>query len=85
MPRQIVTLSMQLAQMYGQGQSFFTTLKVQDWLKMHNQNPEDYDIVLHEKPAPPGSQAVIAIEVELRRRDGQPVDPWLLAEANRQA
>lgn len=85
MPQKLISLSMQLAQMYEQGQSFFTTLKVQDWLKLHNQDPEDYEVVLHQKPAPPGSKATLLIEVELHRKDGEAVDPWLLAEANRQA
>jgi hypothetical protein len=76
---------MQLAQMIAQGQRFFVTTKVQDWLAMHNENPDDYEITIHEKPAPPGSQAIIAVEVELQRKDGQPVDPWLQAEANRES
>ncbi len=76
------TLQMQITRMFEQGQSFFTTLKVQDWLRERNQEPADYDIIFHQKPAPPGSDAVIDIEIELRRKDGKPVDPWLQEQAN---
>lgn len=76
------TLQMQITRMFEQGQSFFATLKVQDWLKERNQDPADYDIIFHQKPAPPGSTAVVAIEIELRRKDGQPVDSWLQEQAN---
>ena len=79
------TLQMQITRMFEQGQSFFATLKVQDWLRERNQDPADYEIIFHQKPAPPGSEAVIAIEIELRRHDGQPVDPWLQKQANLQA
>ena len=76
------TLQMQITRMFEQGQSFFATLKVQDWLRERNQDPAAYDIVFNQKPAPPGSNAVIAVEIELRRKDGQPVDPWLQEQAN---
>ena len=79
------TLQMQINRMFEQGQSFFAITKVQDWLKERNQNPAEYEIIFHEKPAPPGSNQVIDVEIELRRRDGQPVDPWLQQEANRHA
>ncbi len=76
------TLQMQVTRLFEQGQSFFATIKVQDWLKERNQNPADYEIVFNQKPAPPGSNQVIVVEIELRRRDGQPVDPWLQEQAN---
>ncbi len=79
------TLQMQITRMFEQGQSFFATTKVQDWLKERQHDPADYDIIFHERPAPPGSNLVIGVEIELRRKDGQPVDPWLQAEANRHA
>ena len=56
--------------------------KVQDWLKEHNQNPLDFEILFHKKHAPPGSKEVMVIEIELKRKDGQPVDPWLQEQAN---
>ena len=77
------TLQMQITRMFEQGQSFFATTKVQDWLRERNEDPAAYEIVFHQKPAPPGSDRVISIEIELKRRDGEPVDPWLQQEANR--
>lgn len=77
------TLQMQITRMFAQGQSFFAKMKVQDWLKERNEDPNAYDIIFHEKPAPPGSGEVIAIEIELRRKDGKPVDEWLQQEVNR--
>ena len=76
------TLQMQITRMFEQEQSFFATMKVQDWLRERNQDPAAYDVIFHQKPAPPGSKSVIAIEIELRRKDGQPVDPWLQEQAN---
>lgn len=76
------TLQMQITRMFEQGQSLFATIKVQDWLKERNQNPAEYEIIFHQKPAPPGSNEVISVEIELRRRDGQLVDPWLQEQAN---
>ncbi|MFM7408818.1 MAG: hypothetical protein ACKO3K_19720 [Cuspidothrix sp.] len=77
-------LQMQITQMFTQGQSFFALTKVQDWLKEHNQNPLEYEVIFHQKPAPPGSKEVIVIEIELKRKDGQPVDPWLQGQINAQ-
>lgn len=76
------TLQMQITRMFEQGQSFFAATKVQDWLKERGHNPADYNIIFHQKPAPPGSQQVIVIEIELRRRDGYPVDAWLQEQVN---
>ncbi|HIK14463.1 MAG TPA: hypothetical protein IGS53_04110 [Leptolyngbyaceae cyanobacterium M33_DOE_097] len=79
------TLQMQITRMFEQGQSFFAMTKVQDWLRERNEDPANYDIAFHQRPAPPGSQSVIAIEIELRRKDGQPIDDWILKELNRHA
>jgi len=75
-------IRLQLSRMFDQGQSFFCIFKVQDWLREHQQDPQDYDIIFHQKPAPPELGFKMLVEVELRRRDGQPVDPELLAELN---
>lgn len=77
------TLQLQLTRLFQSGQSFFATTKVQDWLKERNEDPNAYEILFHERPAPPGSGEVMVIEVELRRKDGQPVDEWLQQEVNR--
>lgn len=76
------TLQMQITRMFAEGQSFFALTKVQDWLREHNQNPLEYDIFFHKRPAPPGSKEVMVIEIELKRKDGQGVDPWLQEQAN---
>ncbi|NJP11556.1 MAG: hypothetical protein HC866_20520 [Leptolyngbyaceae cyanobacterium RU_5_1] len=77
------TLQMQITRMFEQGQSLFATLKVQDWLRERNEDPSAYEILFHQTPAPPGSGDVMVVEIELRRKDGQPVDPWLQQEVNR--
>ncbi|MDJ1182200.1 hypothetical protein [Roseofilum casamattae] len=77
------TLQMQITRMFQEGQSFFALTKVQDWLKERDRDPEDYIINFQEVPAPPGSPDVYAIAVQLQRKDGQPVDEWLLEEVNR--
>jgi hypothetical protein len=76
------TIRLQVTRMFQEGQSFFATIKVQDWLRERQQDPADYEILFHKKPAPPGSREVIAIEIELRRRDGKPVEAWLQEEVN---
>lgn len=78
----IQSLSMQISRMFEQGQSFFCQIKVQDWLKERNENPDDYEIFFHEKPAPPGSGLIIMREIELRRKDGKPVEAWLQEDVN---
>ncbi len=77
------TLQMQITRMFQQGQSFFAVTKVDDWLRERNEDPDAYTITFHERPAPPGSSEVMVIEIELQRKDGQPVNEWLQAEANR--
>lgn len=77
------TLQLQITRMFEQGQSLFATMKVQDWLRERNEDPAAYEILFHQKPAPPGSSEVMVVEIELRRRDGQPVDAWLQQEVNR--
>jgi hypothetical protein len=79
------SLQLQITRMFEQGQSFFATTKVQEWLKERGHNPMDYDIFFHQKPAPVGSKEVMIVEIELRRKDGQPVDSWLQEQANLQA
>lgn len=77
------TIQMQITRMFNEGQSFFAGMKVQDWLRERNEDPADYDIIFHQRPAAPGSGLVVEIDVELRRKDGQPVDEWLQQEVNR--
>lgn len=79
------TLQLQVSRLFEQGQSFFATTKVQGWLRERQEDPNAYSIFFHQKPAPPGSGLTIAVEIELQRKDGQPVDQWLQQEANRYA
>ncbi len=86
MPRyERFTIQMQITRMFNEGQSFFAPLKVQDWLKERNESPADYDIIFNQRPAPPGSGRIIDIDIELRRKDGKPVDSWLLEQLNSHA
>jgi hypothetical protein len=68
--------------MFQEGQSFFAANKVQDWLEQRNENPADYEIAFNKQPAPVGSREVIKVTIQLRRKDGQPVDEWLLSQLN---
>jgi len=77
------TIRMQITRMFEQGQSLFAELKVQDWLKERNHDPKDYVIRFHQKMAPVGSAASVIVEIELIRKDGQPIDEWLQQEINR--
>jgi len=77
------TIRMQITRMFEQGQSLFAELKVQHWLKERNHNPKDYVIRFHQKMAPVGSASSVIVEIELIRKDGQPIDEWLQQEINR--
>lgn len=84
MPRlNLYSLRLQISRMYEQGQSFFCLPKVQDWLRQRNEDPAQYDIIFHSSPAPPESGLINLITIELKRKDGQPVDDWLQTEINR--
>ncbi len=85
MPINPFTVRMQVARMFEQGQSLFAEIKVQDWLRERNHNPKDYLIRFHQKMAPVGSTSALTVEIELIRKDGQPVDAWLQQEINRQS
>lgn len=78
------SLQLQISRMFNEGQSFFAQTKVEDWLRQRQHNPADYEIRFHKQPAPPNSGLVYQIRIELRRKDGQPVDPWLEQELNQQ-
>lgn len=73
-------LQLQITRMFAEGQSFFAKIKVQDWLKERNENPEDYEISFEKRPAPPGSKQVFVVDIQLSRKDGQAVDPWILEQ-----
>lgn len=72
----------QIGRMFESGQSLFALTKVQDWLKQRDEDPNDYDISFDRQPAPVGSRAVMTVTIALRRKDGQPVEEWLLSQLN---
>jgi hypothetical protein len=76
------SIQLQISRMFESGQSLFAKTKVADWLKQRSEDPADYDISFKQQPAPVGSREVIAITIELRRKDGESVDQWLLDQLN---
>jgi hypothetical protein len=76
------SIQLQINRLFESGQSLFATTKVADWLKQRQEDPADYQISFNKQPAPVGSRSVMSIVVELQRKDGQPVDEWLLAQLN---
>jgi hypothetical protein len=76
------SIQLQINRMFESGQSLFARTKVEDWLKQRNEDPFDYEIIFDKKPAAVGSRAVMAIEIQLQRKDGQAVDEWLLGQLN---
>lgn len=76
------SIQLQINRMFESGQSLFAKTKVDDWLKQRNEDPFDYDIIFNKIPAPVGSGAIMIVQVELQRKDGAPVDEWLLAQLN---
>jgi hypothetical protein len=76
------SIQLQINRMFESGQSLFAKTKVEDWLKQRSEDPFDYDIIFNKKPAPVGSRTVMTIEIQLQRKDGAPVDEWLLAQLN---
>lgn len=73
-------LQLQISRMFQDGQGMFASIKVQDWLKERNENPADYEISFLKNPAPPGAREVQVVKIQLRRKDGEPVADWLLAQ-----
>ena len=76
------SIQLQINRMFESGQSLFAKTKVDDWLKQRSEDPFDYEIIFNKIPAPVGSRAVMAVQVELQRKDGAPVDEWLLTQLN---
>ncbi len=77
------SLRMELTRMVEQGQVFFTLPRIETWLQERQLDPTEFDISLIEEMAPLESGRVKLIRVDLKRKDGQPVEPWLLEEINR--
>jgi hypothetical protein len=79
------SIQLQVSRMFRDGQWFFADIKVQEWLKERQHDPALYNVLFHKAPAPTGSGLVEIVTIELKRKDGEPVDPWLLEEINRSA
>ncbi|HEY9847543.1 MAG TPA: hypothetical protein V6D03_15275, partial [Candidatus Caenarcaniphilales bacterium] len=54
--------------------------EIQERLRQHNEDPAAYEINLRSQPTPGPNQA--CVEIELRRRDGRPVNPGLQQAVN---
>jgi hypothetical protein len=76
------SIQLQINRMFESGQSLFAKTKVEDWLKQRSEDPSEYNIIFNKKPAPVGSRAVMTIEIELQRKDGEPLDEWLSSQLN---
>jgi hypothetical protein len=74
------SLQLQLTRLFRDGQSFFALSKVEEWLLAKGEDPLGYVISFRQQPAPTGSELPFLIEVQLKRRDGQPVDDWILEQ-----
>jgi hypothetical protein len=74
------SIQLEVARLFRDGQGFFATLKVQEWLKMRGEDPEDYNIGFRKGPAAPGSGQVESIAIVLTRKDEQTVDASLLLD-----
>ncbi len=79
------SLQLQLTRMFRDGQSFFAVSKVEQWLLEKGEDPQGYQVSFIKQPAPPGSEMPYLIEVQLKRRDGKPVDGWILEQLNERA
>jgi hypothetical protein len=77
-------LQLQITRMFVEGQDFFAVNKVQDWLQYLRQDPSEFEISFRKQPAPPESNLPFTIEIVLRRKDGAPVDPFLLEQLSQQ-
>jgi hypothetical protein len=73
-------LQLQISRMFHENQSMFAAIKVQEWLKERQEDPADYEISFRKHPAPVGTREIQQVEVILRRKDGEPVADWLLAQ-----
>jgi hypothetical protein len=76
------SIQLQISRMFQDGQGLFASIKIQDWLKDRNENATDYEISFTKRPAAPGSREVQIVDINLKRKDGQPVASWLLEQLN---
>jgi hypothetical protein len=74
------SLQLQITRLFKDGQSFFATAKVEQWLIERGEDPQAYRISFQKQPAPADSGLPFIMETQLQRRDDQPVADWLLKQ-----
>jgi hypothetical protein len=79
------SLELQITRLFKDGQSFFATSKVEQWLMERGENPQNYTISFTKQTAPTGSELPFLIKTELKRRDGQAVEDWLIQQLQERA
>jgi hypothetical protein len=79
------SLELQITRLFKDGQSFFATSKVEQWLMERGENPQNYTITFTKQTAPTGSELPFLIKTELKRRDGQVVEDWLIQQLQENA
>jgi hypothetical protein len=79
------SLELQITRLFKDGQSFFATSKVEQWLMERGENPQNYTITFTKQTAPTGSELPFLIKTELKRRDGQAVEDWLIRQLQENA
>jgi hypothetical protein len=79
------SLELQITRLFKDGQSFFATSKVEQWLMERGENPQNYKITFTKQTAPTGSELPFLIKTELQRRDGLAVEDWLIQQLQENA
>jgi hypothetical protein len=79
------SLELQITRLFKDGQSFFAASKVEQWLMERGENPQNYTITFVRQEAPAGSDLPFLIKTELKRKDGQAVEDWLIQQLQENA
>jgi hypothetical protein len=79
------SLELQITRLFKDGQSFFAASKVEQWLMERGENPQNYTIIFVRQEAPAGSDLPFLIKTELKRKDGQAVEDWLIQQLQENA
>jgi hypothetical protein len=79
------SLELQITRLFKDGQSFFANSKVEQWLMERGENPQNYTITFTRQDAPPGSDLPFLIKTELKRKDSQAVEDWLIQQLQENA
>jgi hypothetical protein len=79
------SLELQITRLFKDGKSFFAVSKVEQWLMERGENPQNYTITFVRQEAPAGSDLPFLIKTELKRKDGQAVEDWLIQQLQENA